>query len=293
MIVGFLGAGKTTLLKKLTKEYIKSQWQVQIVLNDYENANLDAQQFLDLLDASEINSLSGSCICCSGIHELRALINAVPKRENGITLIEANGTSDACTLMEFLGVGIKDHFLPPVQVSVVDVRNWQARGNQNELEANQIEVSSLVVLNHCDSVSEDRIQQVRSEIRQLNPKAQQMTFEELNGSSLIKLKPNKSSSNKMDHLKAHWSSCSIDLPEPITKEKMGRFMAALPDGVLRAKGCTRLEGDDYYTFFDRIPSGEVTSRRFHANLLNGPQLVVVGPESQPEQLKSLLSEIVQ
>ena len=70
----------------------------------------------------------------------------IPKRKNGITLIEANGTSDACTLMEFLGVGLTDRFLPPIQISVVDVKNWQKRGQHNELEVSQIQVSSLLVL---------------------------------------------------------------------------------------------------------------------------------------------------
>ena len=47
VIVGFLGAGKTTLLKKLTKDYIDAQWNPFIILNDYQNANLDTQQFLN------------------------------------------------------------------------------------------------------------------------------------------------------------------------------------------------------------------------------------------------------
>ena len=78
--------------------------------------------------------------------ELRQQVNAIPKRQKGITFIEANGTSDAATLMEFLGVGIDERFQPPVQVSIVDAKNWQKRDSYNELEANQIQVSSLIVL---------------------------------------------------------------------------------------------------------------------------------------------------
>ena len=63
--------------------------------------------------------------------------------------------------MGFLGVGLHPRFEPPVQISVVDAKNWQrrARGlsdvlgtDHNELEANQVQVSSLVVLTHLERV---------------------------------------------------------------------------------------------------------------------------------------------
>lgn len=128
-VVGFLGAGKTTLLKKITQRFLEQGWHPYVILNDYENAYLDTQQLTDEVAPKWIKALNGSCICCSGITELRETVNRIPKREKGITLIEANGTSDACSLMEFLGVGVEPHFLPPVQISVVDVANWQKEMN--------------------------------------------------------------------------------------------------------------------------------------------------------------------
>ena len=44
-VVGFLGAGKTTLLRHLITRYIDADWCPFVILNDYENAKLDAQQF--------------------------------------------------------------------------------------------------------------------------------------------------------------------------------------------------------------------------------------------------------
>ena len=139
-VVGFLGSGKTTLLRHLINSYVNKGYNPFVVLNDYENANLEAQQFLDQLDSKQVRALSGSCICCSGINELREFINRIPQRTKGITLIEANGTSDACSLMSFLGVGLNERFLPPIQISVVDVKNWQTRDENNDLEVNQIQV---------------------------------------------------------------------------------------------------------------------------------------------------------
>ena len=42
-IIGFLGAGKTTLLKYLIDNFIDKGWDPFVILNDYENATMDAQ----------------------------------------------------------------------------------------------------------------------------------------------------------------------------------------------------------------------------------------------------------
>ena len=202
-VVGFLGSGKTTLLRHLINNYASKGYSPFVVLNDYENANLDAQQFLDQLDSKQVRALSGSCICCSGINELREFINRIPQRTKGITLIEANGTSDACSLMSFLGVGLNERFLPPIQISVVDVKNWQTRDENNDLEVNQIQVSSLIVLTHIENVSEERKNFVIKELNKFNPTAEILMMNEIDVTLLPKLLPSKNKFQKFDHLKAH------------------------------------------------------------------------------------------
>jgi G3E family GTPase len=290
VIVGFLGAGKTTLLKKLIKEFLDDKCNPFIVLNDYQNALLDSQQLLEFLDPSQVNALNGSCICCSGVNELRSQVNSIPKREKGVTLIEANGTSDACALMGFLGVGLNEQFLPPIQVSVVDAKNWQDRGLNNELEANQIQVSSLIVLNHTDGVTSERIERVKGDISYLNPTAKVVLWDELNTDDLLGLNPSKNKPQELDHKKTHWSSCSVDLPDPISSESLKYIMGKIPESILRVKGCTKLDDNEYYSYFERVPSGDVTVRPYHGDLITGPKLLVIGPGSDPELLQNLIQK---
>ncbi|OEK05591.1 cobalamin biosynthesis protein CobW [Roseivirga misakiensis] len=287
-VVGFLGAGKTTLLKHLTTSAIAKGLQPYIILNDYENAGLDAQQFLEQLNPSSVNALNGSCICCSGIGELRNLINNVPKRPAGITLIEANGTSDACALMGFLGVGVDSRFLSPIQISVVDVMNWQRRGEHNVLEANQIQVSSLVVLTHLDECSKERRLIVENDIRRFNPLAKIITTDQINVTLLSKLEPSDNQAEKLDHLKAHWSSSSTDLPILPNKESIFSICNALPRSILRVKGCARLKDDEGYTYFERTPDGKVSIRPFHGIPTTGAKLLTVGPGSDIKLLNSII-----
>jgi len=289
-VVGFLGAGKTTLLRHLINNFIDKDWQPFVILNDYENANLDAQQFIKQIEANSIKALSGSCICCSGIVELRNIVNRIPKREQGITLIEANGTSDACSLMEFLGVGINDWFHPPIQVSVVDVNNWQKRGAHNELESNQIQVSSLIVLTHLEKVSPARKKFVINDIESINLMAKIVPMANIDVSLLPELVPSKNSAKEFNHSKAHWSSCSTDLPNLPNLDCIHAICNNLPKSILRVKGCTKIGDESRYTYFERKPDGEVHIRPFNGIPITGSKLLTIGPGSEPLILKNTIKD---
>lgn len=287
-VVGFLGAGKTTLLKFLINSFIAKGWDPFVILNDYENASIDAQQLTQKLSLKSIKPLTGSCICCSGIVELRNTVNRIAARKNGITLIEANGTSDACSLMEFLGVGLQDRFLPPIQISVVDVKNWQKRGEYNALESNQIQVSSLLVLTHLDEVTEDRQATVVKEIKALNPMAKILTMATLDVTLLPELLPSTNLAKKLDHQKAHWSSCSIDLPVLWNVHCIHEICAQLPSSIVRIKGCAKIVGESNYTYFERKPDGEIFVRPFNGIPITGTKLLTIGPGSAPNVLEKAI-----
>ncbi len=292
-IVGFLGAGKTTLLKHLTEKYINEGWNPFIILNDYENANLDAQQFVEYAGQNQVKSLSGSCVCCSGIHVLRDMINKIPERNQGITLIEANGTTDACSLAGFLGVGIEERFLPPVQISVVDAKNWQKRGEHNELEANQIQLSTLIVLSHVDDVSDERLTTVVSDIRKISPLVDIITSEEIDVSFLPKLSPSKNTPRKFDHFKSHWASSSIDLPRLPNTNSIDTICNTFPETILRVKGCAQIGNEVSYTYFERTADGQIYSRPFNGIPPTGAKLLTVGLGSSPSLLEEAINNAVQ
>ncbi|MDB9744071.1 hypothetical protein OAA91_00930 [Fibrobacterales bacterium] len=289
-IVGFLGAGKTTLLRSLISSYDKLGWNPYVVLNDYENAYVDVEQLKSKLNPKCIKALSGSCICCSGVLELRDFVNCIPERKNGITLIEANGTSDAVELMGFLGVGIDERFLPPIQISVVDVKNWQTRGEHNELEASQIQVSSLIVLTHFELSTEKRVTEVIAQIASLNKKAKICKLTELEPESLMSLTPSTNLPRSLDHEKAHWASSSCDLPTLPDLSCVKYICDNIPKSILRLKGVTKIGEDDKYVFFERVPNGEMFVKDYSGFPTTGTKLLSIGLGSNPELLKRIVQE---
>ena len=289
-IVGFLGAGKTTLLKHLAATLITEAWRPYVILNDYVDAELDAQRIYDSIQPSRVTALSGSCICCDGIHELRRCVNSVPPRKRGITLIEANGTSDASLLMGFLGVGLASHFLPPVQVSAVDAKNWQKRGVHNALEAEQVKVSSLILQTHLDGVTRERVTEVSDSLRRTNPQAKIVTKAELKAVIDSGLEPVACAASNLEHSTTHWSSCSVDLPELPNAECIKAICDLIPPEVLRIKGCTKVGSDNSYTYFERCPDGEVYVRFYPGVPVTGSKLLTVGPGSEPTLLQAAVAQ---
>jgi G3E family GTPase len=192
--------------------------------------------------------------------------------------------------MEFLGVGINERFLPPIQISVIDVKNWQRRGEHNVLESNQIQVSSLLVLTHLDEISSDRQSFVIEELKKLNPTVKITTMVDLDVVLLPELIPSNNVAHKFNHLKAHWASCSVDLPNLPDVDCIYEICNALPKSILRVKGCTKVDKDENYTYFERKPDGEVHVRPFNGVPVTGTKLLTIGLGSEPVLLKEAIKK---
>ena len=92
MITGFLGAGKTTFLRELLEHLPCQHLTADVILNDYENAELDSETIQGKADS--IVPLSASCACCGGFDDMIQLCLAVQKTRSDVLLVELNGTAD-------------------------------------------------------------------------------------------------------------------------------------------------------------------------------------------------------
>ena len=105
---------------------------------------------------------------------------------------------------------------------------------------------------------------------------------------LPKLLPSKNKVQIFDHHKAHWSSCSADLPDLPSVDSVYEICESLPKGILRAKGCTRVNGEENHIYFERNPDGEIHIRPFREVPITGSKLLTIGPGSEPEILKKAI-----
>src|SRR5688572_19186253 len=97
LLAGFLGAGKTRFLTDVIPLLHGQGVRVRVVLNDFENALIDASRLAEL-DAL-VTPLDGACVCCTSLRELLDTLHAVPPDPGSMLIIEANGATEAQELL--------------------------------------------------------------------------------------------------------------------------------------------------------------------------------------------------
>ena len=190
LITGYLGSGKTTVLNELLKQ---DQRKVAIVVNDMGEVNVDAKTLnkAQKLDTTMIE-LSNGCICCTLRDEFMTEIEKL-SRSKGLEAIfvEASGISDPASIAQAFLASEMNGTCKSVRLSsivtVVDAdRIWaefmaqmneKTRAQEEEdpdvinLVMDQIEFCNLILLNKCDLLDEEKLEEVKKVIRKLQPEA--------------------------------------------------------------------------------------------------------------------------
>lgn len=313
VLVGFLGSGKTTALRKLTKLSLEAEHKPWIVLNDYQDATLDLGWFKEHLSDDHLSYLNGSCICCDGLGQLRQALTHRPRRTRPLTLIEANGTSDAIELMAHLAIGVGEGLAYPVQISTVHCERWQLDANHATIERDQVKGANHILITHVDVASKQRQKQVQAELEALCPHAQiHLDVHQL--WQALQLQASKKGakadspacaenaehpdhsahvhSAETEHRHYHFASTQIPLPEQVSAFTLADFLERLPASLLRVKGLLRIEEEQgNLMYFEKFANGETNLRPFKVPAAYGPRLIAIGPGADEEVLLTLAQQV--
>jgi G3E family GTPase len=313
LLVGFLGAGKTTYLRRLLPQLSQLEIEAHIIINDYQNASVDAELLHDLTEM--IVPISGSCVCCGSRDKLLSALEDFDHRPGRVVIIETNGTTDSEELIELLSLAPElEQFALPTQVSVIDGKRWQKRFWHNGLELDQAKTANHLFVSRTDEIDERRLRKVNESLRHHGRPEKRLDSSQLASllGKLIKELQGISSRgdiarkkhdlrehhddgrehsgkghNHGEHNAAehHFASFQIDLPELVIRAGLEKFLGGLPDTVIRAKGIVRLvdSPDEYFVFqkvdrFENVqlfPVGK-SVRQSH------PLAIFIGP-TIPEQ----------
>lgn len=255
LITGFLGAGKTRLLTTIIPELHARGLRVRVLLNDLENAAIDAARLAEL--TALVTPLAGECVCCSSLEDLLRALDDVPTEPDTVLLIEANGATETDELLGRLSMEQRlSRFTLPLQVTVVDVKRWQKRWWHNKLEAAQTVTATHVLLNWMHKVNDTRRTQVESSVRSVAPRAaftsaialaqqlRELADEVRDTPARRPLLPVAGDAPSAPHGHTHgqshpFASALLPLPTIVDRAAFGEFVRALPDAVIRAKGFVR------------------------------------------------------
>ncbi|MCX6840404.1 MAG: GTP-binding protein [Verrucomicrobia bacterium] len=259
LIAGFLGAGKTTFLHALMGALKERQVGFSVVVNDFENAEIDAARLRDL--DVEVQSINGSCVCCSSLNDFMLTLGTIDVPRGGVLLVEANGASDFITLIAAITMrGECRRFTSPMQVAMIDTVRWQKRRKHNKLEQEQVKTATHWMLTHTGSVKNPRLAGIRAAVKMLTPRGIETSVDAF--ADFLRLqaatarfapaeapKPalfeSATTEPAHDHHHHHdderaFTSMRVPVPFVVQRQDLERVLRHLPDEVLRVKGLCRL-----------------------------------------------------
>ena len=320
LLVGFLGSGKTTYLRKLLPALQARGLDPHVVINDYQNAKVDAALLEGLVES--VTPISGSCVCCGSREELIAALENFDHAPKRVLVVETNGTTDSEELIELLSLEPSlNRFTLPIQLSVIDGKRWQKRFWHNALELDQARTASFVFVSRTDEIDAKRAAQLEESFRKTGIANTATAPDELAreletivrevgafatrdiiahpagcdcGHDHDHHDHEEHAHDHHDHAHGahHFASLQVDLPEVVTRRSLERFLDALPNEVIRAKGLVRLaESPHEYHVFQKVeqavqllPIG--TNSRF-----NNSVSVLIGPHIPEEKVRAGIVEL--
>ncbi|WP_231186161.1 GTP-binding protein [Haladaptatus sp. DYF46] len=292
ILSGNLGAGKTTTLNHLLRE--SDDRDIAILVNDMGEINIDAELLqggTELVADEGVAELSNGCICCELQDDLRTEVTRLAREWDFDTLVvESSGISEPAPIARLFTTEsrVAARYDVDTTVTVVSARQFDeffADGAPvertetedgdtrplSDLVIEQIEFCDVLLLNKCDVVDADRLDEIEATLRALQPRAELIRTEHgrispdhILDRGLFDLGDVSDSAGwkramDHDHDEPHHhdesdhrhpqeaygiSSVSYRATRPLHPGRLHDFFESLPSGIVRAKGTFWVAGRD-------------------------------------------------
>ena len=186
IISGFLGAGKTTLIKKLINEAFSGE-KIVLIENEFGEIGIDGGFLQDA--GIEITEMNSGCICCSLVGDFgEALVKVLNEYNPERIIIEPSGVGKLSDVIKAVVDINNENIKLNSFTTVADAKKCKMyMKNFGEFFNNQIEFAKSIVLSHTGGVSNEKIEEVISLLREHNKCATLITtdWEQISGSDIL------------------------------------------------------------------------------------------------------------
>jgi len=331
VLSGTLGAGKTTTLNHILRE--SGDRELAVLVNDMGEVNVDAELVAESSDISaedeELIELDDGCICC----ELRGdLLDAIGELTHDRTfdavVVESTGVAEPLPVAQTLTLGFDQSDLDPTEfyeetgiepledchmdtaVTVVDAHQFESAMESEELLdddgtekhlgnllVEQVEFCDVLLLNKCDLVDEETLQEIEGIVETLQPRAEivrtingkvdvgdivdtgRFDFEEASQSAgwIKELKEPHASAEEEHGV----TSVVFQARRPFHPERFAELLDEFPDNVVRSKGHFWLAGREETAIMLNVAGRSVRVAP------GGNWIATLPPEEREEQLEAV------
>ena len=292
LISGFLGSGKTTLLQNLLDYCLTQGLKPAVMMNEYGEVSIDGELLRG--QGFTIREMTNGCICCTIGGTLGLALQEVAARKPDVIFIEATGLADP---IELVDQATKEEVLPLVRlttlVAVLDPVNFQylAEAMHSGIRQ-QTELADFVLINKCDLATPAVLNNVASQVRTINPRAEifytehgRMPYARLLGHRGEFSRPVAHAHPAVVH--DHFHTFTFLCQHPFVRERFEQCVRALPPTVWRAKGFVRFTDSSEQWMFQFV-NGDFAIEWI--DLLPEPpdHLVIIGKGFNREELQDAL-----
>lgn len=243
LLTGFLGAGKTTLMERLLDTY--KDEKIGVIINDFGKVNVDAR--LIKRDGIEMAELSNGSVFCACIKDkfVDGLID-MSTRDLNYVFIEASGLSDPSN-MEAIVRGIKketnDRYNLLGSIAVIDGVSFIAMKDVLPALERQVEYADAVILNKMDLIEEGQIEEIKSTIISINPRAKiypaiycDVSIKTIAEGFSLEKEGKKESQETTNTIESRAVTFVIKAVEPVRESCLRSFLEAIAPDTYRMKG---------------------------------------------------------
>ncbi|APW97770.1 cobalamin biosynthesis protein CobW [Halobiforma lacisalsi AJ5] len=196
VVSGTLGAGKTTLVNHLLSN--ERGLEVAVIVNDMGEVNVDADLIARENEAEGIVDLSNGCICCRLQGDLLSEADRLARvRDFDYLLVEASGISEPIPIARVFTEGTEESSIDPTErfrldtmVTVLDTYGFWKEFDAGEslpgdadsdperplgeVLVEGIEFCDVLLLNKCDMVPDDVLEEIEAVVAELQPTAERI-----------------------------------------------------------------------------------------------------------------------
>lgn len=309
LLTGFLGAGKTTLLNHILKA--KHGKKIAVIENEFGAINIDRELIVGYED--DIYEMSNGCICCSVKEDFLATLNQLlNKREKfDHILIEGSGMASVGPIVQaFLIEDAVDHAIKlDGVVALADVQHVIDQIREYEVAGEQLAFAHLILLNKIDLVSKNQVEDVRKQLREINPTAKYIETQnaetqleqilniggfDLNAEADWEHHANIGEHHHEDRIVA----ITLNPEGYVSPSKLNQWlqMALIMDGleIIRAKGILNVKGSDERRIFQSVYMAfDIITGKPWKEEVRSNQIVFIGKDLEKESLEKGLANCME
>ena len=243
VVSGFLGSGKTTLVRHLLRDAQKQGERVAVISNEFGELGID-QALLGEGEEAYVE-LEGGCVCCKLSDELRDTLQMLwEKVKPEKIIVETSGVAlPYDTQLNFWRPPVCDWIDDDMAVVVVNAEQLRDKVELEGTFEDQVGSSDLLVLNKCDLVPSDCLDDLEKQLQEMAPDTPivRCTQGALHPELLFTPDPSRFERERRDpqpHSHEHFESEERQFG-PINGDELVAILREL--GALRAKGFVQTE----------------------------------------------------